>query len=102
MEEIKLLVERIEDELDDACAYAKLALEYKTDDPDLATLFYRLSGEEMTHMELLHKQAVRLIDECKREKGEAPAAMTAVYNFMHDRFTDRAEKVERLQGMFKR
>ena len=44
MKEIKLLMEHIEDELEDAHTYAELAVEYKHDDPELADLFYRLSG----------------------------------------------------------
>lgn len=55
MKEIKLLMEHIEDELEDAHTYAELAVEYKHDDPELADLFYRLSGEEMNHMNALHK-----------------------------------------------
>ena len=58
MKEIKLLMEHIEDELEDAHTYAELAVEYKHDDPELADLFYRLSGEEMNHMNALHKAVV--------------------------------------------
>lgn len=73
MKEIKLLMEHIEDELEDAHTYAELAMEYKHDDPELADLFYRLSGEEMNHMNSLHKRDI-----------------------------ERAENVEVLQGMYRR
>ena len=53
MKEIKLLMKHIEDELEDAHTYAELAVEYKHDDPELADLFYRLSGEEM-NLSLIH------------------------------------------------
>lgn len=102
MTEIKLLMEHIEDELEDACTYAKLALEYKTTDPELAQLFYKLSGEEMTHMDALHKSVVSHIDAYKKLKGEAPAEMKAVYEYLHKRDIERAEKVATLQGMFKK
>ena len=39
MTEIKLLMEHVEDELKDAHTYAKLALEYKASDPEMAELF---------------------------------------------------------------
>lgn len=39
MKEIKLLMEHIEDELEDAHTYAELAVEYKHDAPELADLF---------------------------------------------------------------
>ena len=58
MKEIKLLMEHIEDEPEDAHTYAELAVEYKHDDPELADLFYRLSGEEMNHMNALHKRDI--------------------------------------------
>jgi hypothetical protein len=42
MKVIKMLMEHIEDELEDAHTYAKLALEYKSPDLELSDLFYRL------------------------------------------------------------
>ena len=96
MKEIKLLMEHIEDELDDAHTYAELAVEYKHDDPELADLFYRLSGEEMNHMNALHKAVV------SRKKGEPPAAMMAVYEYLDKRDIERAENVGMVQGMYKR
>lgn len=102
MKKIKLLVENIEDELADARKYAELALEYKETEPEMAGLFYRLSGEEMTHQNALHNEVVREISEYKRSHGEAPAAMTAVYDYLHKRFIAQAECVERLQNLFSR
>lgn len=102
MKEIKLLMEHIEDELDDAHTYAELALEYKEADPETAELFYKLSGEEMTHMNALHKAVVRRIEEYRRQKGEPPEAMMAVYEYLHKRDIERAENVGVLQGMYKR
>lgn len=55
MKEIKLLMEHIEDELEDAHTYAELAVEYKHEDPELADLFYRLS---MAVYEYLHKRDI--------------------------------------------
>lgn len=102
MTEIKLLMEHIEEELDDACTYAELALEYKATDPEMAQVFYKLSQEEMTHMELLHNSVVKHIDTYKREHGEAPTDMKAIYEYLHKRDIERAEKVMNLQGMYKR
>lgn len=102
MTEIKLLMEHIEDELEDACTYAKLALEYKATDPEMAQLFYKLSGEEMTHMDALHKSVVSHIDAYKKLKGEAPEGMKALYDYLHKRYIEQAEKVTNLQGMYKK
>lgn len=102
MKVIELLSEHIEDELNDACTYAKLALEYKETDPEMAALFNKLSQEEMTHMDALHKSVVSHIEAYKRLKGEPPEGMKALYDFMHKREIDRAEKITNLQNMFKR
>lgn len=102
MKKIKLLMEHIEDELCDAHTYAELALEYRTTDPETAELFYKLSGEEMNHMNALHKNVVRLIEAHRREKGEPPADMMAVYEYLHKRAIEKAERVSVLQGMYKK
>lgn len=102
MKEVKLLMEHIEDELEDAHTYAELALEYKEADPETAELFYKLSGEEMNHMNALHKAVVSHIEEYRKQKGEPPAAMMAVYEYLHKRDVERAEKIGVLQNMYKR
>ena len=102
MKEIKLLMEHIEDELRDAHTYAELAMEYREEDLETAELFYKLSGEEVGHMEALHRAAVRLIEKYRREKGEPPADMMAVYEYLHKRAVRKAEEVGILQAMFKK
>lgn len=102
MREIELLMEHIEDELDDACTYAKLALEYKLTDPDAANLFFKLSQEEMTHMDALHKRVVATIDTYKKLKGEPPEGMKALYDYTHKREIAQAEKIVNLQNLYKR
>lgn len=102
MKLIELLTERIEEELNDANFYARLALEYKETEPELAQLFYKLSGEEVGHMEALHKQVVQAIESYKKTNGEPPAGMKALYDFAHKREIEKMEKVANLQSLFKR
>lgn len=101
MKEIKLLTEHIADELDDAETYAQLALDYKEADPETAALFLRLSDEELTHMDALHNAAAKLVGKHRREKGEPPAAMTAVYDFLHKRQIERVKEIKILQSMMR-
>ncbi len=101
MKIIELLSDRVGDELNDACTYAKLALEYKDTEPELAALFYKLSGEEMSHMEALHKQVVSHIEAYKKLKGEAPEGMKSLYDFVHKREIEKASEVKRLQELYK-
>lgn len=102
MKIIELLSKHIEDELEDACTYIRLALEYKETDSEAASLFFRLSQEEMTHMEALHQNVVSHIESYRRLKGEAPEGMKAIYDFLHRREIEKAEKVARLQTMFRK
>lgn len=101
MEIIKKISERIEEEIEDARTYAKLALRYKESDPELAQTFYSISGEEMKHMELLHRQVARLISDYKKTNGQPPAAMAAVYDYIHKREIENANKVMILQQQYR-
>lgn len=100
MKLIQLLTELINDELDDAKKYAELSLQYKEQHPDTAKLFRALSDEEMRHMERLHAAAENVIAEYKRDKGEPPADMLAVYRYVHDQETKRAREIKILQAMY--
>lgn len=102
MEIIELLYEHIEEELEDACTYARLALEYKERDPDVAKLFADLSNEEVGHMDRLHKAVVVKIDQYRRDHGNAPVGMAAMYDYLHRRQLDKMGKVAALQGRYKR
>ena len=102
MKKIKLLMEHIDDEIHDAHTYAELALECRATDPETADLFCKLSTEEMNHMNMLHKEVVRLIEIHRREKGAPPADMMAVYEYLHKRSIEKAEEVGVLQGMYRK
>ena len=98
---IKKLSDMIEDEIDGAENYVRTALQQKTDRPELARLFYTLSLEEMDHMKRLHDAVAALIAEYRRTEGEPPAAMLAVYEYLHDKHIDAAAEVRQLQAMYK-
>ena len=64
MKIIKTLSDKIHEEICDAKAYAKLAIEYKDERPDLARSFYNLSLQEMDHMNVLHNAVTDIINRC--------------------------------------
>ena len=101
MKIIKWLSENIEDELRDADKYITKAMKVKAEYPDLAETLYQLSLEEMTHMSRLHGEAERLIAEYRRKEGEPPAAMQAVYDYLHERMIEKSKAVKVELAMFR-
>ena len=101
MKIIKQLCEYIEEELCDAEKYVEKAIKIKDEYPDLAETFYHLSVEEMSHMSRLHDEAEKLITNYRRQNGEPPEAMLAVYNYLHGREIAKAKEVKIMQSMYR-
>ena len=98
---IKKLSKMIKEEICDAEKYANCALKYKDEDKALAETFYTLANEELKHMNMLHEQVVRLINNYKASKGEPPEAMRALYNYVHEEQIENTQEVKVLLGMYK-
>ena len=101
MKIIKELSGYIDEEIDGAKTYAENALKYKEERPDLAKMFYNMSIQEMDHMAELHRQVVQIIQAYRKEQGEPPAPMMAIYEYLHERQIKAAAEVKALQAMYK-
>ena len=101
MKIIKILSEKIKEEISDAKSYAKMALEYKEEWPELSRTLYNLSTQEMEHMNLLHNEVSSIIKKYRETKGEPPVEMMAVYDYLHKEQIDNAAEVKTLQNMYK-
>ena len=101
MKLIEILSEKISEEIHDAKSYARMAMEYRESYPELAKTLYDLSQEEMGHMARLHTAVAGTIEKYREEKGEPPADMMAVYNYLHKKQIEKAAEVKNLQAMFK-
>lgn len=101
MEIIKRISEMIDDELEGAEEYVKCALKHKEHHPELAKVFYEISTEEMRHVNMLHEQVSRLIQQHRKEHGEPPAPMMAVYDYLHERHIEESAEIKAMQAHFR-
>ena len=101
MKIIKELSEMIEEELDGAENYARCALKHKEDSPALSNVFYEISTQEMRHVHMLHDEVVKLIKTHREKHGEPPAAMMAVYEYVHKKHIDKLAEAKRYQELYR-
>ncbi len=94
MKIVQKLSDMIEDELEGACDYGKAAVKYKEENPVLAKTFYDIATQELQHVTMLHEQVVKIIEEYRKKEGEPPAAMMAVYNYLHEKQIEKANKAK--------
>ena len=78
-----------------------MAAELKAEHPALAQVLYNSSVQEDAHQAALHGEVVKLIEEHRRKHGEPPAAMMAVYEYVHKRHIEKLEEARRYQDIYK-
>lgn len=101
MKIIEKLSDRINEEISDAKFYAKWAAEIKHEYPALSHVLYTISTHEEDHQAMLHEQVVKLIEQYRKEHGEPPAPMKAVYDYLHKQSMEKLAEVRRYQEIYK-
>ena len=101
MKIIKVISEKIKEELNDAEAYIDLATEWKREQPEAADVLAELSAEEMGHVNKLHTQVTELISRYRETNGEPPAGMMAVYDYLHEEQIGHAMRIKVKQTMYR-
>ena len=101
MKLIKYLEDAIEEEIEGVKGYAKKAVELKDEHPALAQVLYNISVQEDAHQAALHKEVVKIIEDHRRTHGEPPAAMMAVYEYVHQKHIDALADARQYQDVYK-
>ena len=85
MKIIQKLSDMIDEEISDAMKYARCYQAHKDDDVELSKTFSQLAYEELTHVDRLHAQVVRLIKAYRDVHGDPPEHMQIIYDYIHER-----------------
>ena len=99
---IKELSDRINDELHEANKYINAAYEHMDDQPQVADAYFKLSQEEMSHVNYLHEQVTRIINEYKATHDSIPAGMMEFYNMLHEQQIKKANKIKAKQEQYRK
>lgn len=99
MKIIQQLSEQIDDELNDANDYIHKALQVRSSYPKVADVYFKLSNEEMNHVNMLHNAVTAIINEL-RQTQEVPPSMQAVYDYLHEKQIDKAALIRATQAEY--
>lgn len=100
MKIIKEIVENINDEIEGAEHYATLGTKYKDDDKILADNYVKMAEAELTHVNSLHDQVVRIIKAWQAKGNETPPAMAAIWDWQHGMQVDKVARIKTLIQMY--
>ena len=101
MKIIEWLSDRIEEEICDAHTYCEKAIMVKQDYPRLADTLMKISEDELKHMALLHNEVVDIIEEYRRNTGDPPPEMLAVYEYLHKKQIEKTANVKAMQSQYR-
>lgn len=97
---IRHLSEMIEEEIDGAKTYAMDAVKYKAEYPALSKVLYDITSDELRHIGMLHGEVVKMIEQQRKEKGEPPASMLAVYEYLHEKQIKAVNEIKMMQQQY--
>lgn len=85
MKVLKELIEKANDTMDEVEWYAEKAHHLRATHKDLADTYIKLAETHVDIYKQLHARMVALIDEERKKGVPVPAAMTAIWDYEHER-----------------
>lgn len=98
---IKHLAEQIADEVDGMLEYAKDALEWRYTDPELSKVYYELAKVEYSHVDKLHAQVARKVEEAKKLSIQPTQEMLDKWDEIHKGMIARTAEAKSYLDMYK-
>lgn len=102
MKMLTKLIEKAEDTLDEIEWYGEKALMYREENQALADVYNKIADMHIGIYDMLHKQMVELIDQFKRNGGQVPPEMLAIWNYEHEKLIKEFKDAKILVEEYKR
>lgn len=101
MKEFDEILDAMWGSLMDARAMAMEAVKHKMDYPELASTYYRIATDRLTHVTMLQKAASDYKDACARAENEDADEMTVVLSHDNGRIAHQVAEIKRLMEMYR-
>lgn len=94
---MEAISDHIDEEIEDARTYARMASKYRTDNPEASNTFLKLSKEEMTHAQMLRDLAESMI--AKNPHDDSIKDMYIIYDYLKGKQNEKMVEIKTMQAM---
>ena len=91
----------MDEEVDGALEYAKMAFSYKDSMPALSKAFDQMASDEMRHANMIEAEINKVVEGEKKNPASTEVGMTAIFDFMHERYTEKLARARVYQSKAK-
>jgi uncharacterized protein Yka (UPF0111/DUF47 family) len=95
MKIMKDIISHMSDTMNEAEDYLSEARLIKEEYPTLFNTYIKLAEEHCQHYLSLHTAVVAIINDYRRNKGEVPPTMKAIYDYEHERLMEEFEDLKK-------
>lgn len=100
MDELEFILDKLGEELDDACEYAKKAIFWKDKEKDVANLFYKLGEQELEHYAALNGHFMEAAEKMRSSYPDYAHKAIIVYDWAQKKNMEKMERVKVLLNQY--